>query len=170
MSGFFFVFKLVYGSNPILYIGITVLIFTVFWIFFNVLDELLYFSPILYFYLPNDAIVGFTLSTFSALFLGVIVSMNIYLLRNSNIGEYKSLVSSSFLTILFSACASCSSIGFVIISTFGGAGVIATAFLTNYQIPLRFVALGILFLALYGISRRTINNCSPNGEGYGNSL
>lgn len=156
----FFAFKLVYGSNQILYFGITILVFTIFWIFFNVFDELLYFSPILYFYLPNDAIVGFILSVASALLLGVIVSMNIYLLRNSVIKLDKAFVSSSFLTILFSTCASCSSIGFVIISTFGSAGIIATSFLTNYQIPLRLLAIGILILALYNVFRRTTNNCS----------
>ena len=124
----------------------------------------------MYFYIPVDAKVGFTLSTFSAMLLGVIIPMNIYFLRNSNIGEYKSLVSSSFLTILTSGCASCSSIGFVIISTFGSAGVIATAFLTNYQIPLRFVAICILLVALYSVCRKTINNCSLNDEGYAKSL
>ena len=155
-----FAFKIAYGSNPTLYIGLTILIFTLFWIFFNVFDELLYFSPILYFYLPNDAIAGFILSTASALLLGVVVSMNIYLLGNSSIKLDKSLISSSFLTILSSACASCSSIGFVLISTFGSAGIIATAFLTNYQIPLRLVSIGILILALYSVCNRTTNNCS----------
>ena len=159
-----FAFKIAYGSNPTLYIGLTIIIFTLFWIFFNVFDELLYFSPILYFYLPNDAIAGFILSTASALLLGVVVSMNIYLLGNSSIKLDKSLISSSFLTILSSACASCSSIGFVLISTFGSAGIIATAFLTNYQIPLRLVSIGILILALYTVCRRTTNNCTLNNK------
>jgi hypothetical protein len=159
-----FAFKIAYGSNPTLYIGLTILVFTLFWIFFNVFDELLYFSPILYFYLPNDAIAGFILSTASALLLGVVVSMNIYLLGNSSIKLDKSLISSSFLTILSSACASCSSIGFVLISTFGSAGIIATAFLTNYQIPLRLVSIGILILALYTVCRRTTNNCTLNNK------
>jgi hypothetical protein len=159
-----FAFKIAYGSNPTLYIGLTILVFTLFWIFFNVFDELLYFSPILYFYLPNDAIAGFILSTTSALLLGVVVSMNIYLLGNSSIKLDKSLISSSFLTILSSACASCSSIGFVLISTFGSAGIIATAFLTNYQIPLRLVSISILILALYTVCRRTTNNCTLNNK------
>lgn len=158
-SLFAFAFKVAYGSNPILYIGLTILVFTLFWIFFNVFDELLYLSPILYFYLPNDAIAGFILSTISASLLGVVVSMNIYLLRNSSIKFDKSLISSSFLTILSSACASCSSIGFVIISTFGSAGVIATTFITNYQIPLRLAAASILILSLYTVCRRVTNSC-----------
>lgn len=168
MSGFY-AFKVVYGSNPILYIGLTILVFTLFWIFFNVFDELLFFSPILYFYLPDDALVGFILSTTTALLLGVVVSMNIYLLRNSSFKLDKSVISSSFLTILFSTCASCSSIGFVIISTFGSMGIIATAFLTNYQIPLRLVSISILILALYTVYRRTTNTCSLNYKEYDNS-
>ncbi len=158
----FFAFKVVYSSNPMLYIGLTILVFTFFWVFFNVFDELLFFSPILYFYLPKDAIVGFVLSTISALLLGFVISMNIYLLRNSSIRFSKSLISSSFFTILSSACASCSSIGFVIISTFGSAGVIATAFLTNYQIPLRLLAIGVLIIALSTVYRKITNSCSLN--------
>jgi hypothetical protein len=168
MSGFF-AFKVVYGSNPFLYIGLAILVFTIFWIFFNVFDELLYFSPILYFYLPNDATIGFILSTASALLLGVVVSMNIYLLRNSKVRLDKSVISSSFLTILFSTCASCSSIGFVIISTFGSAGIIATAFLTNYQVPLRLISISILIIALYTVYRRTTNTCSLNYKEHDNS-
>ncbi|MGD9534248.1 MAG: hypothetical protein AB7V56_10815 [Candidatus Nitrosocosmicus sp.] len=155
-------FKIVYSSNPILYIGFAILVFVLFWIFFNIYEELLYFDPILYFYLPDDAIVGFILSTASALLLGVVIPMNIYLLKNSKIKLDKSLISSSFLTFITSFCASCSSIGFIIISTFGSAGIIATSFLTNYQIPLRLVSLGILILALYTVSRKLMNNCSIN--------
>lgn len=168
MSGFY-TLKIVYESNPIFYIGLTILVFTLFWSLFNVFDDLLYFSPILYFYLPNDAIVGFILSTVSALLLGVVISMNFYLLRNSKIRLDKTLVSSSFLMILSSACASCSSIGFVIISTFGSAGIIATTFLTNYQIPLRIVSIGILILSLYTILRKTTRNCSLDNDKYNNS-
>jgi hypothetical protein len=155
-------FKIAYGSNPILYIGLAVLVFVLFWIFFNVFDELLYFTPIFYFYIPDDAIVGFILSTASAILLGVVIPMNIYLLRNSSIKLDKSLISSSFLTLITSVCASCSSIGFIIISTFGSAGIIATAFLTNYQTPLRLVSLGILVLALYTVCHRIVNSCSIN--------
>ena len=155
-------FKIVYGSNPIIYIGLAVLVFVLFWIFFNVFDELLYFTPIFYFYIPDDAIVGFILSTASAILLGVIIPMNIYLLRNSSIKLDKSLISGSFLTLITSVCASCSSIGFIIISTFGSAGIIATAFLTNYQTPLRLVSLGILVLALYTVCSRIVNSCSIN--------
>nr|MBA3750417.1 hypothetical protein [Nitrosopumilus sp.] len=142
-------FKIVYYSNPFFYIGISVLVFIIFWIVFNVFDQLLFFSPILYFYLPNDAIIGFIFTNISAFLLGIVVSMNIYLIKNLKLRLDKSLISGSFLGIASSACASCSSIGFLIISSFGGAGIVATAFLTNYQLPLRLLSIGIMIWALY---------------------
>ena len=152
-------FKIVYSSNPILYIAITILVFISFWIFFNIFDELLFFSPILYFYLPDDAIVGFVFTNIIALLLGIVVSMNIYLIKNLKLNIGKSLISGSFLGIVTSACASCSSIGFIIISTFGGAGMVATAFLTNYQIPLRLLSIGIMIYALYAINKKITGSC-----------
>lgn len=152
-------FKIVYSSNPILYIGITILVFISFWFFFNIFDELLFFSPILYFYLPDDAIVGFVFTNIIALLLGIVVSMNIYMIKNSKLKIGKSLISGSFLGIVTSACASCSSIGFIIISTFGGVGIVATAFLTNYQIPLRVLSIGIMIYAIYAINKRITGSC-----------
>lgn len=153
-------FKIVYYSNPVFYIGITIVVFILFWILFNILDELLYFSPILFFYIPSDAISAFILTNISAFLLGIVVSMNIYLMRNSKMRLGKSFVSGSFLGVISSACASCSSIGFLIISTFGGAGIIATTLLTNYQIPLRLVSIGILIWALYTVNYKVLKGCA----------
>ncbi len=161
-------FKLVYHSNPFFYVGISVLVFTIFWVSFNVLDQLLFFSPILFFYLPNDAIVGFTLTNISASLLAIVVPMNIYLIKNSKLKLDKSLISGSFLGVASSMCASCSSIGFLIISTFGGTGIVATSFLTNYQIPLRLISIGIMILSLYTVYRRITNRCSVAGKVFDN--
>ena len=38
-------------------------------------------------------------------------------------------------------------IGFAVISTFGSVGATATAFLTNYEIPIRIIAIAILVLS-----------------------
>jgi len=53
-------FKMVF-SNPI-YIGVAAAVFTAFWIIFDVLDQLLFFSPVFAFYLPDDAIAGFIIT------------------------------------------------------------------------------------------------------------
>ncbi len=37
--------------------------------------------------------------------------------------------------IVSCACVSCSSTGFLMISTFGGVGIVPTGFITNYQLP-----------------------------------
>lgn len=158
--------KLVYLSNPVLYTGISVIVFSSFWIIFNIFDQLLFFSPILYFYIPDDAQIGFIITNISAALLGIVVSMNIYVIRTSKlrINKSSSLFTGSLLGIVSSACASCSSIGFLIISTFGGAGIIATGFLTNYQIPLRILSIAIMIWALYVVNNKITKSCMLNNS------
>ena len=65
------------------YIALAGAIAVIFWIVFNVFEQLLFFSPIVVFYLPEDAITGFILSNITAIFLGIVVSMNVYVLKHS---------------------------------------------------------------------------------------
>jgi hypothetical protein len=161
-------FKIVYGKNPPLHFLITAFAFSIFWVFFNVLDQLLFFSPILYFYVPDDAITGFILTNIIASILGIIVTMNVYAIRNSNLKLDKALFSGSFMGIATSLCASCSSIGFLIISTFGGAGIVVTGFLTNYQTPLRLVSLVVLIWGLYSVLDKITKSCAINNSSVDN--
>src|ERR687886_2623866 len=146
-------------SNP-LYIAIAGAVFTFFWVVFNSFDQLLFFSPVITFYLPDDAIVGFILINITSILMGILVAMNVYTIRNSKIRLDKSLLSGSILGIASSACASCSSIGFLVISTFGGFGVVATDLLTNYQTPLRIASICILLWALYLVHNKIIRPCT----------
>src|ERR687885_2364314 len=145
-------------SNP-LYIAIAGAVFTFFWVVFNSFDQLLFFSPVVTFYLPDDAIAGFILTNITSILMGMLVAMNVYVIRNSKIRLDKSLLSGSILSIASSACASCSSIGFLVISTFGGFGVVATDFLTNYQTPLRIVSICVLIWALHSVHNRITKSC-----------
>ncbi len=157
--------KLVYLSNPVLYTGISVIVFSSFWIIFNIFDLILFFWAIVYFYVPDDAQIGFVITNISAALLGIVMSMNIYVIRTSKLRINKSsLLSGSLLGIVSSACASCSSIGFLIISTFGGAGIIATGFLTNYQIPLRLLSIVIMIWALYVVHNKITKSCLLNNS------
>ncbi|HEY6537212.1 MAG TPA: hypothetical protein VIY08_15670 [Candidatus Nitrosocosmicus sp.] len=88
--------------------------------------------------------------------------MNIYVIRKSNIRLDKSIFAGSLLGIASSACASCSSVGFLIISTFGGFGIIVTDFLTNYQDPLRIVSIALLIWALYSVHNGITKSCVFN--------
>jgi len=153
-------FRMVFQNR--LYIAIAAAVFTIFWIAFNVFDQLLFFSPVITFYLPDDAVAGFILTNITSVLMGILVAMNVYVIRSSKLKLDKSLFSGSILGIASSACASCSSIGFLVISTFGGFGILATDFLTNYQTLLRLVSLGILLWALYTVHNKITKPCTFN--------
>ena len=81
-SLFFFSIRLVFFPNW-LYIVLAGVISSILWIIFSVFDQLLFFSPILVFYVPDDAVIGFILSTISAVLMGIVVSMNVYIVKHS---------------------------------------------------------------------------------------
>ena len=148
------------------YVVIAGIISAIFWIIFSIFDQLLFFTPIFVFYLPDDAVTGFILSTITAILLGVVVGMNVYVLRHSK-GlkiNIKSFFLGSTLSVLSSTCASCSSLGFLLVSAFGGIGVTASAFLSNYQTPLRILSIALLIWALYSISNKLTSSCALQKE------
>ena len=153
-------FKIVFSNR--LYIAISICVFTSLWIIFNVFDQLLFFSPVTTFYLPDDAINGFIITNISSILIGILISMNVYVIRNSNLRLDKSIFTGSFLGIISSTCVSCSSLGFLIISAFGGFGIVVTDFLTNYQILLRLLSIAILTWALYSVNNRITKSCVSN--------
>jgi hypothetical protein len=128
------------------YIALAGTIATIFWIVFNVFEQLLFFSPIVVFHLPEDAITGFILSNITAILLGMVVSMNVYALKHSRDRKLNatSFFSGSTIGVLSSTCASCSYLGFLLVSVLGGAGITISTFLSNYQTPLRIVSIALL--------------------------
>jgi hypothetical protein len=164
-SQFLLPFKLVFSKWT--YILIAFAIALTFWIVSTILDQLLYFTPIVYFYLPEDAVVGLNLATITSILLGIVVSMNIYIFKNSKVKiKTASFFSGSTLGVLSSTCASCSSLGFFLVSTLGAAGVTASTFLSNYQIPLRLLSIGLLVWACYSVSRGLMKGCAINHKHY----
>ena len=154
-------FKLIFSKWSYILIAFTTAL--AFWIVSSIFDQLLYFTPIVYFYLPEDAVVGFILATITSILLGIIVSMNIFVFKNTRTKiKTASFFSGSTLGLLSSTCASCSSLGFLLVSTLGAAGVTASSFLSNYQIPLRLLSIGLLAWAYYSVSRQLMNSCAIN--------
>jgi hypothetical protein len=144
------------------YIALAGTIATIFWVVFNVFEQLLFFSPIMVFYLPEDALVGFILSNITAILLGIVVSMNVYVLKHSRSIKLSatSFFSGSSIGLLSSTCASCSSLGFLLVSVLGGAGITISTFLSNYQTPLRIVSIALLLWAYYSVSIRLTTTCN----------
>jgi hypothetical protein len=160
-SAFVLPFRIVFSKWS--YILIAFATALAFWIVSSILDQLLYFTPIVFFYLPEDAIVGFILATVISILLGIVVSMNIYIFKNLKRKiKTASFFSGSSLGVLSSTCASCSSLGFMLVSTLGAAGVTASSFLSNYQIPLRLLSIGLLAWAYYSVSRELMKSCAIN--------
>jgi len=142
------------------YVGLAVAISVGFFILFNTLDEYLFFSPILVFYVPPGAVTNFSLSIAITTLLGIVISMNVYMFEKLQVGlkGTSSWLSGSFIATATGVCG-CTSLGFAVISTFGSAGILASSFLTNYQIPLKIASLAILFAAYYSVRKNMISTC-----------
>jgi len=121
-----------------------------FWIILNVIDQLLFFWPVVTFYLPEEKIISFALSSITAVMLGIVISLNVNAISNSRKFS-RSFLSGSSVGIASCACAGCSSIGMTIASTFGGVGAAAFALFVVYQLPLRLVSLALLAWGFYSI-------------------
>ena len=147
------------GSRP-QYVALSVAIACAFWIAFNILDQLLFFYPVFAFYLPADAIPQFVISNVTAALMGLVASMNVFLLKQLNFKNISaSMFSGASIGLVSGTCASCTSLGFLMISTFGGAGLLASSFLSNFQIPLRLVSIGLLIWAYVSVSKKMTASC-----------
>jgi len=156
-------FKMVFSTWT--YILFAVITTVTFWIVSSIFDQLLFFYPIVIFYLPDDALVGFILANIIAIILGIVVSMNIYVFRHSKRKiNTASFFSGSSLSVISSTCASCSSLGFLLISTLGAAGITISSFVSNYQTPLRLLSIGLLIWAYYSVSSKLTKSCILNSS------
>jgi hypothetical protein len=123
------------------------------------LSEYVFFEPYFVLHVPPDRAVGFVLIIGVSILSALAIPMNIYLVT---LLQKAKRVSGGFLGSLIGASAgacSCGPVGFTIISTFGTAGGIATAFLTAYEIPLRLASIGILGYVLYTTSKSLSDRC-----------
>jgi hypothetical protein len=143
-------------------LALAICVAIIFWIAFNVLDQLLFFSPFLDFYLPASAAPNFILSTATSVLMGLVVSINVYIVQSLKLKKNASasLFSGTTLGMISGACASCTSLSFLLISTFGGLGAVASTFLSTFQIPLRLVSIALLVWAIYSSSRRITSSCA----------
>jgi hypothetical protein len=67
----------------------------------------------------------------------------------------------SIIGLAAGAC-SCGPVGFAVISTFGSIGVTATTFLTNYELPIRIIAIIILAVTYFTTVKSLKIECKIN--------
>ena len=126
----------------------------------SILSEFLFIEPLFVIHVIEDRAFSFTLLVAISFMSAVVIPMNIYRIRTLQKSTTK--IGGSLLGSIIGASAgicSCGPIGFSIISTFGTVAGTATAFLTNYEIPLRLASLGLLCLVYYTTAKSISIKC-----------
>lgn len=121
------------------------------------ISEYIFLEPYFVSHIPNGTELGFLLIVILSIMSSIVIPMNVYritVLKRST-KKISGSVFGSFVGSAAGAC-SCGPIGFAIISTFGTIGATASAFLTNFEIPIRITAIIILCITYY-TTIRSIN-------------
>ena len=128
----------------------------------SIISEYIFLEPYLVFSVYTETAFNFLLVLILSILAGIVVSMNIFRVKLAK--KSKSVGASLTGTIIGASAGvcSCGPIGFSVITTFGTAGSIATAFLTNYEIPLRLISIGILIIMLITTMRAIPDECKIN--------
>ena len=115
-----------------------------------ILSEFIFLEPYFVGQIPKGTELGFSLIIILSGLSALVLPMNVYrinILKNSK-GKIGGSVFGSFIGAAAGAC-SCGPIGFAIISTFGSVGATSLAFLTNYEIPIRIIAIALLVIIYF---------------------
>jgi len=142
------------------YVLLAGIIFVCMLIPLSILSEFLFIEPFFVIHVIEDRTFSFTLLVAISFMSAVVIPMNIYRIRT--LQKSTSKIGGSLLGSIIGASAgicSCGPIGFSIISTFGTVAGTATAFLTNYEIPLRLISLGLLCLVYYTTAKSISIEC-----------
>ena len=149
-------------SNP-KYIILAITIFTSMLIGLLILSEYIFLEPYVVSHIPSGAELGFVLIVIISALSALVLPMNIF--RIIMLQKSKQKMGGGILGSIIGAAAgacSCGPIGFAVISTFGSVGATATAFLTNYEIPIRIIAIGILTITYFTTVKSLKTECKLN--------
>ncbi len=145
------------------YIVLGGVIFSVLFILLSIISEYIFLEPYVVGHIPKGSELGFALIITVSALSGLVLSMNIFRIRMVHLAKNKmgGSVFGSIIGSIAGACG-CGPIGFALISTFGSVGGIAFSFLTNYEIPLRIAAIGLLTFVYYTTTRSLKIECQLN--------
>lgn len=121
------------------------------------LSEFIFLEPNITGHIPQGTEVSFVLVLAISVLSGLVIPMNVYRIMTVKVRSTGGFMG-SFVGAVAGAC-SCGPAGFAIISTFGGVGAITTAFLANYEVPIRAAALAILCVSWYMAHRSLRLEC-----------
>ena len=123
-------------------------------------SEFIFLEPYFVTHIPSGSELGFTLIAVLSGLSALVISMNLFRIVNLKNSKHK-MSSSIFGTFVGSAAGACSCgpIGFAVISTFGSVGATTTAFLTNYELPIRIIAITILVITYFTTIKSLKTEC-----------
>ena len=124
------------------------------------ISEYLFLEPYVVGHIPIGTEFGLVLIIILSILSALVIPMNIYRISALKISKNKISggIFGSFVGTIAGAC-SCGPIGFAIISTFGTFGAVASSFLTNFEIPIRITAIGLLCITFYTTMRSLKLEC-----------
>lgn len=128
-----------------------------------ILSEYIFLEPYVVSHLPSGTEFGFVLIVIISALSALVLPMNIFriiILKKSK-QKMSGGVVGSVIGAAAGAC-SCGPVGFAVISTFGSVGATTSAFLTNYEIPIRIIAIGILVLTYFTTLKSLKIECRLN--------
>ena len=146
--------------SDVRYITLSIAVFSGLFVFLCYMSQIIFFEPEFSFYVPQSESPDFILIVLVASLSGLVSSLSIY--RICMLGEGVRRSGGGFFGTIIGAGAgacSCTSMGFAAASAFGAVGGTATAFLTQYEIPLRLVSIAILIYAYYGAVKDVSGKC-----------
>lgn len=150
--------KLVFSNSKYLILAFT--IFSIMMIGLLILSEYIFLEPYIVGHVPSGTELGFFLIVILSVLSALVITMNIYRINMLKSSKQKmgGGIFGSIIGAAAGAC-SCGPVGFAVISTFGSVGATATAFLTNYELPIRIVSIAILVITYFTTIRSLKIEC-----------
>ncbi|WP_316505661.1 hypothetical protein [Nitrosopumilus sp.] len=140
--------KLVFSNFK--YVILSSIIFVSMTVGLLMLSEYVFLEPYVIGHIPSGGELGFVLILILSALSALVIPMNIFRINILKSSKQKmgGGIFGSIIGAAAGAC-SCGPVGFAVISTFGSVGATATAFLTNYETPIRFIAIAILTITYF---------------------
>ena len=128
-----------------------------------ILSEYIFLEPYVVSHIPSGSELGFVLIVILSALSALVIPMNIFRINILKSSKQKmgGGIFGSIIGAAAGAC-SCGPVGFAVISTFGSVGATATAFLTNYEIPIRSIAIAILVITYFTTVKSLKIDCKIN--------
>jgi hypothetical protein len=128
-----------------------------------ILSEYIFLEPYVVGHIPSGTELEFSLILIISVLSALVIPMNIFRI-NILKGSKQKISGGIFGSIIGAAAGACSCgpVGFAVISTFGSIGVTATTFLTNYEFPIRIIAIVILTVTYFTTVKSLKTECKIN--------